>query len=154
MAPSKEPCTFGGAIIDAFFLCITFFMDHPCRKVLTLRILDVLRAQHVSPPFASLLFVPHPTLPLKAAWTHHAASLDMPGQASSPVPPALDEHPAQKARAVFPCPAFVFHPHASHVLLFFGRCFFLAGSSGSVLALFDGTKGFGLFGSLASSNHT
>ena len=121
MAPSKEPCTFGGAIINTFFLCITFFMDHPCRKVLTLRILDVLCAQHVSPPFASLLFVPHPTLPLKAAWTYHVASLDMPGQASSPVPPALDKHPAQKARAVFPCPAFVFHPHASHVLLFFGR---------------------------------
>ena len=67
MAPSKEPCTLGGAIINTFFLCITFFMDHPCRKVLTLRILDVLCAQHVSPPFASLLFVPHPTLPLKAA---------------------------------------------------------------------------------------
>ena len=144
MAPSKEPCTFGGAIINTFFS-----MHHLLHGSSTP---ESTHAQNLGCPLyatckssicqSSLCTTPY-----------HMASLDMPGQASSPVPPALDKHPAQKAWVVFPCPASVFHPHASHVLLFFGRWLFLAGSSGSVLALFDGTKGFGSFGSFASSNH-
>ena len=95
-------------------------MDHPSLKVLMVRIWDGFCKQHVSHPFVStLLLVPHPTLPVKAAWIYHMASLHMPGQASSPVKPALDKQPAQQAWVGFPCPARVVHPLASHVLLSF-----------------------------------